>query len=311
MSGTVWAKFYWADWQSDPKLKLCSLAAQGLWMRMLCIAADAKTVGYVTVDGKPMGAEEIAIIAGQPAKAVKPLLDELERRGVFSRSGKGVIYCRRMVVDQKKARAARKNGKLGGNPTLGKQSENGALVKGGDKPHKPKAKKPEDIPPNPPGGGTANLEGFDEGWSLYPISGRANHGEDLAAAEWPAAVRAAGGAARLIDAIRAHAAQVAASRARVKAFHRWLRDKGFSAYLSRPGAAAAQPADWHGPTDVADVLARGMGDGKAASSYLARCAWQDMPVRAVVAPDEFTRGKLLEAGLGRAGYEVIVRGRAA
>lgn len=34
-----WAKFFWADWAGDNCLSLCTLAAQGLWMRLLCIAA--------------------------------------------------------------------------------------------------------------------------------------------------------------------------------------------------------------------------------------------------------------------------------
>jgi hypothetical protein len=40
MSGTRWSKFYWSDWDGDMRLRLCSLAAQGLWMQMLCIAAS-------------------------------------------------------------------------------------------------------------------------------------------------------------------------------------------------------------------------------------------------------------------------------
>ncbi len=47
MKKRPWGKFYWNDWQGDPCLRVCGLAAQGLWMRMLCLAAEADPIGYV------------------------------------------------------------------------------------------------------------------------------------------------------------------------------------------------------------------------------------------------------------------------
>ena len=61
MSGTIWSKFYWSDWETDPALRLCSLAAQGLWMRMLCVAASHDPIGYVAVAGR--GLDETALKA--------------------------------------------------------------------------------------------------------------------------------------------------------------------------------------------------------------------------------------------------------
>ena len=60
MAGTIWTKFFWQDWAADPALRMCSFAAQGLWMRVLCLAAEADPIGYVVVNGKPLDFSAIA-----------------------------------------------------------------------------------------------------------------------------------------------------------------------------------------------------------------------------------------------------------
>jgi hypothetical protein len=124
VSGTTWTKFYWSDWESDPALRLCSLAAQGLWMGMLCIASAHDPIGYVAVAGRGLDETALARMTGCPESEVADLLGELDRNGVFSRDRTGRIYSRRMVSDAKKASIARKNGKQGGNPSLTKQRGN-------------------------------------------------------------------------------------------------------------------------------------------------------------------------------------------
>lgn len=147
MSGTIWSKFYWSDWESDPAVRLCSFAAQGFWMRMLCIAAAHDPIGYVAVAGKGLDETSLARLTGCLESEVSSLLGELERNGVFSRDRHGRIFSRRMVADARKAATARKNGKNGGNPSLSKDNEIPASDKGGDKaglkPHKPFARKPD------------------------------------------------------------------------------------------------------------------------------------------------------------------------
>lgn len=118
MASTKWGKFFWSDWSNDPKLKLCSLAARGLWMQMLCIASESEPTGFVAIGKIPLGAAEISRIAGADKSEVETLIAELERNGVFSRTARGTIFSRRMVSDEKKARIARENGKNGGNPSL-------------------------------------------------------------------------------------------------------------------------------------------------------------------------------------------------
>lgn len=113
-----WSKFFWNDWRGDPALRMCSLAAQGLWMQMLCVAAESDPVGYVTIAGHAVDEAGLARLVGETVDVVKTLLAELRHRGVFSVTKGGVIYNRRMVRTEKKARIARENGKMGGNPSL-------------------------------------------------------------------------------------------------------------------------------------------------------------------------------------------------
>ncbi|CDX21886.1 conserved hypothetical protein [Mesorhizobium sp. ORS 3324] len=156
MSGTVWSRFFWSDWESDPNLRLCSLAAQGLWMRMLCIAAAHEPVGYVAIAGKGLDEAALARLAGCPEAELGVLLAELEQNRVFSRDRHGRIYSRRMIADARKARVARRNGAKGGNPSLSKERAFSpsdkrrvkAADKGEDKPQSPESMNPLAIDPS-------------------------------------------------------------------------------------------------------------------------------------------------------------------
>ncbi len=148
MASLAWTKFFWSDWESDPALKLCSLAAQGLWMRMLCIAASHDPIGYVAVAGRGLSETDLARMTGASGSEVSALLGELDQNGVCSRDAKGRIYSRRMIRDARKSAEARKNGKKGGNPTHRKDTEKAsgvnpkdkATLNGVDKPQKPEAR---------------------------------------------------------------------------------------------------------------------------------------------------------------------------
>lgn len=144
MSATVYGKWYWSDWMADPSVRASSYAARGLWMDLLCLAAMADPTGYVVLNGRPLTASDIARLTGGDASEVETLLDELERNGVFTRDRHGRIYSRRMVREIRNAEKNRKNGKLGGNPSLRKQRENpdpdNPPDKRGDKTQKPEAR---------------------------------------------------------------------------------------------------------------------------------------------------------------------------
>jgi len=163
MSGTIWSKFFWSDWEADPNLRLCSLAAQGLWMRMLCIAAAHEPIGYVAIAGKGLDEAALARLAGCAEAELGALLCELEQNRVFSRDRHGRIYSRRMIADARKARAARRNGLKGGNPSLSKERANSpsdkrrarAGDKGKDKAQSPDSQNPEAQSPEYPRGENA------------------------------------------------------------------------------------------------------------------------------------------------------------
>lgn len=118
MTATHWSKFFWSDWASDEALKMCSPGAQALWMRMLCVCAQAE--GYLAIGGGRLGPADMARVTGWPLRDVRRWWAELKRWGVFSVEGRGWVYSRRMVRDVRKAEIARLNGRQGGNPNLGK-----------------------------------------------------------------------------------------------------------------------------------------------------------------------------------------------
>lgn len=160
-----WMKFYPQDWRADEKLRMCSLAARGLWIEMLAIMHRSERYGQLLVNGRVPTDAQLAVQVGASPSEVTAMLAELDGAGVFSRSANRAIYSRRMTRDHKKAKTARENGKNGGNPSLGKGRGNPASdnptvkggLKGGDKPQKPEArsqrleKEPDgSLPPNPP-----------------------------------------------------------------------------------------------------------------------------------------------------------------
>ena len=115
-----WLKFFPTDWRSDPKLRMCSLAARGLWIELIAIMHEATPYGHLLVSGLAPTDAQLAVLVGASSDQIPALRGELEAAGVFSRTGKGVIYSRRMTRVAKKSAIARKNGKNGGNPSLGK-----------------------------------------------------------------------------------------------------------------------------------------------------------------------------------------------
>jgi hypothetical protein len=95
-----WLQFYPADWLSD-SVAGCSLAAQGLWFRMLFVAHNARRYGHLEADGKAIPDEQLSRRCGcSSVDEYRSLLAELFAAGVPSRTSEGIIYSRRMVRDQ-------------------------------------------------------------------------------------------------------------------------------------------------------------------------------------------------------------------
>ncbi|MBS1060750.1 hypothetical protein [Gluconobacter sp. Dm-44] len=118
MSARRWAKFWWQDWQRDPALRMCSLAARGAWIEMLCLMADADPVGHLLVNGRSPNMRQLSAVLGCSEREATKLVAELEENGVFSRTDAGTIFSRRMVRDKAISDEAAANGKKGGNPNI-------------------------------------------------------------------------------------------------------------------------------------------------------------------------------------------------
>jgi hypothetical protein len=114
-----WMKFWPKDWESDECLKVCSLAARGLWASMICLMHKADPYGHLIVNGKAPDAKRLAAVIGATTeREVGALLKELESEGVFSRTDDGIIYSRRMTRDSVALANAIATGQTGGNPQL-------------------------------------------------------------------------------------------------------------------------------------------------------------------------------------------------
>jgi hypothetical protein len=92
-------QFYPGDWVRD-SVAGCSLAAQGLWLRIMNVAHDSERYGYLVQNGVAMPPEAIARRCGCSVEQFEELLQELNRAGVPSRTADGIIYSRRMVRDE-------------------------------------------------------------------------------------------------------------------------------------------------------------------------------------------------------------------
>lgn len=161
MNKLRWGKFYWSDWSDDPALASCSLAAQGLWMRLLCIAAQGTPYGAVTVAGKPPSMATLQkLIRPKPKlETLVRLIDELKRNGVCQEESDRTLVSRRMESDGKIASVRSKAAnKRWNNPDLHMQTPppngNGAMHE---------SQKPESKPPKPPA--RSGGRGKDGGWT--------------------------------------------------------------------------------------------------------------------------------------------------
>ena len=141
MAGRCGFFFYPADWRSDPALMMCNEGARLLWFEMLLIMSESDQIGYLRIKGRTPTPKQIAALTRTDPELVEERLNELEEGGVFSRDKRGVIFSRKMVRDEEKARKSRANGKKGGNPSLLKQRTNGGSDNppdnGDDKPLNP------------------------------------------------------------------------------------------------------------------------------------------------------------------------------
>jgi hypothetical protein len=117
-----WFKFFGRDWQGDELLSLCSYAARGLLVDLICLMHRSTRYGYLLVNGVPPTDLELARLTHGARAEVRHLRRELLEKGVLSTDSEGIYFSRRMVREQARSALARAHGALGGNPALKKTS---------------------------------------------------------------------------------------------------------------------------------------------------------------------------------------------
>lgn len=142
----AWIKWFYRDWRSSARLRMCSFAARGLWADVISLMAEADPFGFLVINGVVPTAKQLAGLLGGSDREIAKLLQELRDADVYSVTGAdmpddvrslvpegmpaGVLISRRMVRDAAKEAQDRENGKGGGNPNLkppDKGSDNGGV----------------------------------------------------------------------------------------------------------------------------------------------------------------------------------------
>lgn len=109
-----WRKWNAKAWLSDTELRLCTVAARGLWIDMLNIMMVSPMCGYlVGSDKKSMPVGDLANIARLPVDETEKLLKELKDRRVYSVDRAGRIFSRRMVREENLEKIGREAAKEG------------------------------------------------------------------------------------------------------------------------------------------------------------------------------------------------------
>lgn len=140
-------KFSPRRWRLDEKLRMCSVAARGAWMELICIMHEAEPYGHLLVAGKPPNDRMLSVMTGIPIIELSTLLHELEENEVFSRNKDGVVFSRAMVRDEEAHIAAVNFGNKGVEAKRRKSQ--------GEKP-------PSRAPSTPPSRGASRLESESE-----------------------------------------------------------------------------------------------------------------------------------------------------
>lgn len=119
----AWVKWRFDKWRNDEGLRMCSMAARGLWADLLAIMHGCTPYGHLMINGRVPTPKQIASLVGMTTeKEVVECLTELKDNGVCSVAGdNGAIYCRRMVRDNQAREQSKEYGLRGGNPNLAKR----------------------------------------------------------------------------------------------------------------------------------------------------------------------------------------------
>lgn len=222
-----WMKWYPADWRSDPKLRMCGLAARGLWADMLALMHEATPYGHLLVNAVAPSSKQLALLVGATERDCRGLVGELRDAGVFSETNEGVIYSRRMVRDEIKATQDRENGKGGGNPRLTERDNAG--VNPPDKAQKLEARDQKLESQS----AQARADAFDRFWKVYPHRGTASDPRKPAAEKFDRALKAGVDPEAIIRGAEGYAkAQIGKDPQYNKQAATWIHQAGWEQYAN-------------------------------------------------------------------------------
>jgi len=118
-------QFYPADWLNDIKLQTCSLGAQGLLVSLMCLMHQSDRYGYLLINGINPPNKDVSHLLRLHHKTYQASLIELLLYGVLCKDENGVIFCKRMVEDERIREIRSIAGKLGGSPLLKQKVKQG------------------------------------------------------------------------------------------------------------------------------------------------------------------------------------------
>jgi len=242
-----WMKFYPADWRADPRLRMCSLQARGLWIDLIAYMHEGEPYGHLTIDGATPSLADIAALVGRPAPEVRKALAELETLKVFSRKGEA-IFSRRMVRDRQQAETDRANGRRGGNRKLRENSDGtkaGVIppVKAQTPDSESRVQNPDSPTRAAADAARPGADGFEDFWKAYPKRQGANP-KAPARALFAAAVKAGADPGDIVAGARRCAEQdrdKIGTRFIPQAVT-WLRDRRWEDYAGAHDAAGGTTA---------------------------------------------------------------------
>lgn len=174
---------YPGDWLRDG-ISGCSLAAQGLWLRMMFVAHDAPNYGEMFAHDLLPAKAAIARRCGCSVEEFDALFSELLGAEIPSIEN-GIVFSRRMVRDGKLRATRAKVGRKGGKQTA-KQNRSKAQANTAAKPKQNTEIENENDP-------DSEIDFFEEFWRVFPSGrkkskARARSAFDRALAKVPAAV---------------------------------------------------------------------------------------------------------------------------
>jgi hypothetical protein len=95
-------KFFVDDWLADMHLRVCSPAARGLMIDLICLAHKSDRRGFIQqANTTPLTQEQVARLLGYPSAEAGNLFHELFNAGAISASETGVLFIPAMVREER------------------------------------------------------------------------------------------------------------------------------------------------------------------------------------------------------------------